>query len=322
MGIYDREYYRDDSRLSTWFSGVAPACRTIIVINIIVYILEVFLHIRGGDNPLIEFFSASSPAILEKFQVWRLFTAPFLHNPTDVFHIVFNMMFLYLFGREMETAQGTKEFLCFYLLAAVVSTLGWAIVDYNMPGGRSPSTHMMGASGAIMAVSVLFTLTYPNREVLVFFILPMRMWVMLVIFLAFDILSLLQQFQDGKPGEGTRIAFASHLSGALFGYIYRRFNWHLSQFMDSSVRQRPRLRVISPPDREPLARKAAAVRSDSSRNSRPSVPPGLAEDQLDTRLDEVLAKILREGKNALTEEEKSILDEASRRARSRRSERS
>ena len=68
-------------------------------------------------------------------------------------------------------------------------------------------------------------------------------------------------------------------------------------------------------------RKAATVRSDASRSARPAVTPVVPEDQLDTRLDEVLAKIGREGKNALTEEEKLVLDEASRRARMRRSDR-
>ena len=321
MGIYDREYYREDSRFSNWFSGMAPACRTIIVINIAIYILEIFSQGPFGKSWLVEAFSANSPAILEKFQIWRLITAPFLHSPVDIYHIVFNMMFLYFFGREMESLQGTKEFTFFYLAAAVFSTFVWAVFDYLMPGGRDPGTRMMGASGAIMAVSVLFTLFYPNREVLVFFILPMRMWVMLVIYLAFDGLSLLQQFQDGKAPEGTRIAFASHLSGALFGFAYRKLKWRLSQYFEPRV-HRPRLRVIDPPDREPVSRKTATIRTDTSRSARPAVAPPLPEDQLDTRLDEVLAKILREGKLALTEEEKTILDEASRRARSRRSERS
>jgi hypothetical protein len=78
---------------------------------------------------------------------------------------------------------------------------------------------------------------------------------------------------------------------------------------------------MPPPERETAPRKTATVRSDASRGARPAATPTVPEDQLDSRLDEVLAKILREGKNALTEEEKLVLDEASRRARMRRSDR-
>ena len=327
MGIYDREYYREGSGFSHWFASIAPACRTIILINIAVYVLELLIGTprSGGSNWLINWCSANSPDILERFQVWRLITAPFLHSPENIFHIVFNMLAFYFIGRELESLLGTKEFTFFYLTAAVFSTALWAVVDYVIPGRRNPATNMLGASGAISGMLVLFSLYYPNREVLLFFVLPMKIWVLVIIVLALDSMRLFQQFQGDSLGEGSQVAFASHLSGALFGWMYRQFQWKLSDlWRPRSIR--PRLRVVYPPSSGSSGgsgtRKTSQLRPDQGRSARPVANTSVPEDTLDTRLDQVLAKILREGKESLTGDEKQVLEEASRRARSRRSEKS
>jgi len=119
MGIYDREYYRDKTRGSGWLSGVAPACKAIILINIVVFIAQKFLGPAFDDA-----FAANSDDIFHKFRVWELLTATFLHaNP---WHILMNMLFLWMVGREMESFYGTRDFVALYISAAIVSTLAWA----------------------------------------------------------------------------------------------------------------------------------------------------------------------------------------------------
>ncbi len=308
MGIYDREYYRDDTGGPGWFSGVAPATRTILAINIGVWLVQYL----GPNLRLEQLFALRSDSIFNRFEIWRLLTAAFLHSRENVFHILWNMLFLYWFGREMESMQGSREFTCFYIAAAVVSSLGWAIVDRVVPGGRAAT--MLGASGAITAVAMVFTLYFPNREVLLLFI-PVRMWILLTIYLSRDALVLLQGLNgEGIAGES---AVACHLAGAAFGYLYKAGGLRLSQFL--RWRFRPRLRVIVPERREPSASRAGG-RTESVRPLRPMGANQVSQEQLDARLDEVLAKIAREGRTALTDEEKSILDEASRRARLRRSD--
>jgi membrane associated rhomboid family serine protease len=296
----------------SWFSGVAPATRTIIVINLAIWLLQVV----GTNLRLEELFALRSDDVLGGYQVWRLLTATFLHSPSNVLHILWNLLFLYWIGREMESMQGTRQFTCFYLASAVVSSLGWALVDHRVPGGRTGQ--MVGASGAITALAVVFTLFYPNREVLLFF-LPMRMWMLLAIYLGGDVLGLLRTISVGHAGPGSQIAFASHLTGAAFGYLYKTSGIRLSR-MFSVPRSGPRLRVVVPERREPTASRAGG-RADQARPARPVGATPVTEELLEARLDEVLAKIAREGRAALTDEEKSILEEASRRARLRRSDR-
>ena len=318
MGIYDREYYRDETRGSGWFSGVAPACKTIILINVLVFVAQFsFPTLPLWRDGL----AASSDAIFKGFRVWQLLTATFLHSVNNPLHIVWNMALLWVVGREMEAMYGSREFTFLYLTGAVFSTLCWAIVDQFARGGQH--IPMLGASGAVMAVVVLYVLYYPRREVLLFFFLRIETWILLSLYLAYQVFMLLREFQGGN-GMAAGTAFASHLGGALYGYLYKTFDLRYSRFF--ARRHRPRLRVISPDVRERDRDRGTPLPTTSARSStigasRPPSPSLFPEEQLDARLDEVLAKIAREGRGGLTEEDNHILQEASRRARDRRSDR-
>lgn len=314
MGIYDREYYRDETRGSGWFSGVAPACKTLILINVGVFLAQwVFPAFDWGG-----LLGASSTDIFRHGKVWELLTASFFHE--QPFHILINMLVLWWFGREIESIYGTPEFIRMYLTASVLSTLLWAFVDYFGPEpGRGV---MLGASGATTALFVLYATYYPRREVLVFFVLPMPIWLVCVIFIGWDFLSLTQQHR-GVPTAA--IAFAAHLGGAAYGFCYRYFDLRWSRLFQGR-RFRPQMRIVrpEPPDRDvvtPLSPSSPSRSAAGVPISRPSPSVWSPPEQLDERLDEVLAKIAREGKSGLTEEENLILQEASRRARDRRSPR-
>jgi membrane associated rhomboid family serine protease len=304
MGIYDREYYRGEPGGPKWFNGVAPWCKTLIVINGVVFLLQQALQV----DPLFmaEWLEASPEGIFKQGRVWELLTATFLH--AGVLHILFNMWFLWLVGREMESLYGSRDFLAFYLSAAVVSTLGWAAIQAFQPGPH----YMLGASGAVMAVLTLFTLFYPKREILFFFI-PMPMWAVLGIFLVYPLIN-----ERDRLG----VAYQSHLAGALFALAFKQFDLRLSKLVTGRL-GKPRLRTFSSvPVDQPRSRPAGSSWSSSEgRSTRSSSVSVLPEEQLDARLDEVLAKIAREGRSGLTEEEHRVLEEASRRARNKRSDR-
>ena len=303
MGIYDREYYRGETGGPSWFSGVAPWCKTLIVINCAVFLLQNALR---GDSPLFEDWLEASPeAIFQHGRIWQLWTATFLHS--NILHILGNMLFLWFVGREMESLYGSRDFLAFYLLAGGVSTLGWAVIA-ALSGGMD--RHMLGASGAVMAVVTLYTLFYPRREILLFF-LPMPMWVLLGIYLVFPLF-----------GDNGRVAYQAHLMGAAFAFCFKLFDLRWSRLVTGRIR-RPRLRIVTPmPVDQPRTRPPGSSRaSGESLGAKPSSVTVLPEEQLDARLDEVLAKIAREGRGGLTEEDHRVLQEASRRARDKRSDR-
>src|SRR5439155_15407755 len=133
---------------------------------VVVHFLKPYLD-RGGLLPYLE---ASSDGIFRHGYVWQLVTATFIH--ADIYHILWNMIFLWMVGREMESFYGTRDFVALYVSAAVISTLGWAAVDAYL----HHNALMIGASGAIMAVVVIYALYYPHREILLFFVLPVEMW--------------------------------------------------------------------------------------------------------------------------------------------------
>ncbi len=235
MGIYDREYYRGETTGSHWFNGIAPVCKTLIAINVAVFVLEMVLHWNFGDRDFAGRFLAASPEYtLRHLYLWELVSATFLH--ADIWHLFGNMLFLWVVGREMEAIYGSRDFLAFYLCAAVVSTLGWVLFDASSaPAGEFHD--VIGASGAVMGVVTLFTLFYPKREML-FIIVPMPMWVVLAIYLFFPLLPQAQAFLHD-------VAVESHLAGAAFGVIYWYFDLRWSRLF--SVRNfRPRLRIFSP----------------------------------------------------------------------------
>lgn len=317
MGIHDREYYRDATRGSGFFSGAAPACRMLILINVGVF----FGQWVFKDWDLWEALPANSSQIFRQFHVWQLLTATFLHSQGDILHIVFNMLILWFVGREMEAMYGSRDFTLMYLTAGVMSTLCWAAIDYGMHGPGSP-THMVGASGAIMAVFTLYTLYNPRRELLLFGILPVEMWMLLAFYIGADAFRLLSQLRGSLMMDGAT-AFAAHLGGAAYGFLFKRYDLRWSRLLSSTPR-RPRLRIVSAEPRD----RVSPLPTVQPRSASAGVPPrptpavpAFPEEQLDARLDEVLIKIASHGREGLTEEEKSILLEASRRARSKRSDR-
>jgi membrane associated rhomboid family serine protease len=324
MGIYEREYYRDESRGSGWFSGVAPACKTLIVVNVVLF----FVFWSSKESSFRTFWlEANSDAIFKHGRVWQLLTAAFLHDTISPLHVAWNMVFLWMFGREVENIYGSREFTFFYIAAAIFAGFCWAVVDLITPGAGHHQG--FGASGAVMAVVTVYVLYYPHREMLLFFVLPVEAWMFLAIYLGLDAVMLAQDLQGIAVGSAFAVGFAAHLGGAIYGYLFKRFDLRLGPLI-SRRHRRPRLRVVSPPprerdrDRERSSPLPATSSRSASVGSAAKGPPLAAfpEEQLDARLDEVLAKIAREGgKSGLTEEEHHILQEASRRARDRRSDR-
>ncbi len=303
MGIYDREYYRGEGSGPAWFGGVASVCKTIIAINVVVFLAERAFHV--DKRWILDWLAASPEGIFHQGRVWQLLTATFLH--ADLWHILGNMWFLWLVGREMEALYGSRDFTAFYVAAAVVSTLGWAVIQALSPQAGV----MVGASGAVMAVVTLYTLYYPRREILFFFI-PMPMWVLLGIYM-------LLPFLNDRQGL---VAYESHLAGAAFAFVFKQFDLRWSRLTSGRFR-RPRLKIFSPVAFEqPRTRTPGQSRGLGGAVGAkvPSVSV-LPEEQLDARLDEVLAKIAREGRTGLTDDDQRVLQEASRRARNRRSDR-
>src|SRR5438046_4692463 len=110
-------------------------------------------------------------------QLWRLLTHAFCHDRYGVFHIVFNMLFLYIFGCTLESMYGSREFLLFYLVAAVVGGLAYFFLELY----TSSSIPGVGSSGAVMAVTMLYCWHFPRETIRVFWAVRVEIrWLILI----------------------------------------------------------------------------------------------------------------------------------------------
>jgi membrane associated rhomboid family serine protease len=284
MGIYDRDYSRGPYGRQPGFDlgGPRAMVTNLVIANAIVYIAQIF---TGGANSWItNNFSLHADWYLQPWHFYELLTYGFLHSPRDVWHILVNMFVLWMFGREVEYRYGRREFLAFYLVAIVVAGLVWSIAEIP---SRNHFSSVLGASGGISAMVILFALNFPNRMVLFMFFIPMPMWVLAVIVVGWDAFGAVQRSGD--------VAFTAHLGGALFGFLYYQWGWRFERWLPSGsmakrLRRKPKLRVIDPDQ----------------------------VDSTDSRVDEILKKIQEQGQDSLTRGERRILEQASREYQKRR----
>ena len=213
-------------------------------------------------------------------------TSAFCHDRYGLWHILFNMLFLCWFGQRLERMYGSTEFLLFYLVAAVCASLAYvALAYYN--GSKLPA---IGASGAIMAVMMVYVIFYPYEQFLLFWFIPVPLWALLGLYVLYDLHPVLLALAGDRMFTG--VAHASHLGGLAFGFLYWRFGWRLEPILDRIAPARPGRQGQSVPGARPFSRFAPR------------------DYDLTERVDDILKKISEQGTNSLTDAEREILTRA------------
>lgn len=288
MGIYDRDYEREqsyDDRPGLHLGGPASMTTKLVIVISASYLVQLLTEASG--NWVTNAFSLYPDVFLRPWQIYQFLTYGFLHDVGNFRHILFNMVSLWFFGRLVEDRYGSREFLMFFLTAVAFAGLTWVLSELAVNQGFAQGPQMLGASGGIAAVLILFAMNYPHQTVLFMFFIPMKMWVLAVILVVVDALG----FARGWQGT----AFAAHLGGAAFGYLYYRFRWRLSDWIPSGdlwkrVRPGPKLRVHDPEQ----------------------------ADAAERRMDEILKKINEHGQDSLTWSERRFMQKTSRELQKRR----
>ena len=198
--------YRNSASLA--LPSFPPGVKWLIAANVIVYIIQVlFVDARVMGRTLLDFFNLSPYAVLHG-ALWQLATYMFLH--ASITHILFNMLALWMFGASVEETWGTRRFLQYYFICGVGA--GVCVVLTNLLLGNSQPT--IGASGAIYGVLLAFGMLFPETEILLMFLFPVKAKYAVMIFGA---IALLLSFEGGG-----KISNFAHLGGLLVGYIYFR----------------------------------------------------------------------------------------------------
>jgi membrane associated rhomboid family serine protease len=177
-----------------------------------VFLLELIIINSGGQAGLLAVFDwlALDPVdVFTKVQVWQLVTYMFLHSPTDIFHLAWNMLLLWMFGSDVERTWGTRRFTRYYLITGI----GAGVANCAF---RQPQT--IGASGAVIGVIVAFAMLFPTRTVHLMGIFPLTARQLAVIIIVIELFSLGVHRADG-------VARIAHLGGAVTGYLLIKGGW-------------------------------------------------------------------------------------------------
>ena len=297
----------------TWYYQQPAALRTIITINVVVWVTMQFLNLWSAGLLFVRSHLALHPVFPDiLLEPWQLVTYSFMH--TGLFHIGVNMLLLFWVGREFERMHGSQQFWTVYLTTAVGGALICLLlspiapsISGGMEGGRS--IPVLGASASVLGVLTTVAILYPYKQIrLLFFGVVPLLWVV-VGFLAIDALMAL------RPGGNT--AVAAHWGGALTGFLYAKnqqgalgtlpgigglFRGRSSRTSNSGflTRLKAWFQTSSSP-------------TESSPSQRPGGSNGAPSPSSDRtkEVDRILDKISEEGYEALSDEEKRILYEAS-----------
>ena len=306
MGIYDRDYQRAEpsrggfggggtrggglGRFSAW-----SVTMWIIVVNCAIHLLALTVFSRPGQWSLLhEYGHFSTYEGFQRLHVWRLVTFQFLHAPDNIFHIVFNMFGMWVFGPMVEEALGRKRYLAFYLMCGIAGGLMYLILNLlgamgvSFPGVliSDPRTPLVGASAGVFGVIMACAHIAPDARVqLLFPPIPLKMKWMAYGYVGLAAFNL---FFGGHNAGGD----AAHLGGAIAGFFFIRNPHHLVDFFDVFNDSRPK-----------------GSRGNTSRKPKPAKK---SRDTSSAEVDRILDKVNLKGIQSLTAKEKKILEKASR----------
>jgi membrane associated rhomboid family serine protease len=189
---------------------ISPAVRALIVANVAMFVLTLV-----APDFVIGLLGLTPADVIGRAWVWQLVTYLFVHSPTQISHILFNMLAVWMFGVELERRWGTREFVKFYFFTGVAAGLSMIAVSL-LPFDATRATYgavTIGASGAVYGLLMAWAILFPHRQILfmMIFPLPARAFVAIMGAIAFF---------SAVGASGGPVANVAHLGGLVFGYVY------------------------------------------------------------------------------------------------------
>lgn len=307
----------------------------ILLINVVVYVLSQFLRVLspGTLGLMLDVFALqpSFPQIL--YMPWQLVTYNFMHTSGGfggLLHIAFNMLWLFWIGRDYEEMHGSDKMWTLYILTGVGGgLLSLLLMPLGIFGG--PDAYIVGASASVLGVLMAVAILYPYKQIALIFIGVVRLIWVVVGFLAIDFL-----INIGSTG----VALTAHWGGALSGFLYAKAerggvnltSWSSifggkkskkkgrrgrSSKSEESLGLLGRLEVWlggnpnDDADIRPMSGSSSRSPSSSKNDTSSSSSGGTRTSTKEEEVDRILDKISEQGYDALSDEEKRILHDAS-----------
>lgn len=313
MGLYDRDYGRDEPTAWDRIENPRSITITLIVITAAAFLIEILftknvsvalpngLQESVRTHPIVDWLAVAPDALYKPWLWWQFLSYGFLHDPKNIFHLVFNMIGLFFFGRIMEQRLGRMEFLRFYLVAIVIGGIVAALTGVIMIAATGTGASTIGASGAVVATVILFACNFPHEQIHVMGVLPIKAWVVAAVYVASDTLGAIGVLSG--VGSASNTAFTVHLAGAAFAAAYFFQRWNLRWLASDTITQWP-----------------ARMRQRSRRMKLKLHDPDRKIEKEARDADQILEKIHAHGESSLTAAERKTLERYSRRQREKRNQ--
>ncbi len=296
--------YTDD----TDYPRLTKAVQWLIAINVAIYFLQ--LTVVGAQN-MLPALGFSADDLSRSW--WTIGTYMFVHG--GFWHLALNMYTLYIFGPRVEHAWSAGEFTRYYVLCGLG---GWF---FHLLFARE--SLLIGASAAVLGVTLAYASRWPDDEVLLFGVVPLKVKWMVALMVALNLIGGMSE------GQGGGVAYLAHLGGLAAGWLYLRtasgsggidrFKQRVTPATDipdetprAIPRSMPRAREKGNEIDDIIARSNAVV---SRRPAPPSPPLGAKGVKRMSDIDMVLDKISQQGIDSLSDDEKRMLEEMSKELR-------
>jgi membrane associated rhomboid family serine protease len=299
MSFFQAQTYGTYNRPGFWggFRFFPPVIKALLISNVAIWLFVGFLLAPFTIAGILTYYLALWP-LGTHFLPWQLFTYMFMHG--GFAHLFFNMLALWMFGMELENSWGSRKFLVYYLLCGLGAAIANILVA-PLVGQLAPT---VGASGAVFGILVAFGILFPDRPIYIYFLLPVRAKYFVAVYM-------LMELFYGVTGTTDGVAHFAHLGGAIVGIIYVLVDRGIIP-VGSWIRLLQGggdvpYREAGRPSRnfeEVHEAKFYDIKSGQQRSSK----SGTTQEQIDAILDKISAG----GYQSLTEEEKRILFEASK----------
>ncbi len=268
--------------VSIRFGGpVTPGVKWLMIVNGAVFLVQQIVGLII-PNAMEYIFGISHNGFLNSFMIWQPFTYMFLHG--GWMHIIFNLLGLWMFAGELELAWGRTKFIRYYLLSGLGAGLFIALMNYIAFINYGSNAVTIGASGAIYAILLAYAVMWPDREVLLYFLFPIKIKYLVLAFGLMEFFGTL----SSTAGTGGNISHIGHLGGIISGFII------MKSMKNSGTTKKAGISFI-----ERLKKKNRVNKKKKIIDTRISAKK---------IIDDTLAKIAKSGMNSLTPDEKKRLE--------------
>jgi membrane associated rhomboid family serine protease len=224
------------------FPPLTPVNRLLLMGFVAIWALQFLEMLILRSGWMIHLFAVTPAAVLRGW-IWQPFTYQFLHAVPHPFHLLINMLMLYMLGGDLERHWGPRRYLTYVLVCgtgagAVITTSGLLFGDPRIP--------TLGASGAIYGLLLAYGTIFAERTLLFMLIFPMKARTLCWILFAMTFV-----LTVGYTGDN--VSHVGHLGGMVVGWLYLKRAWRVGEFVRElkwKIRRR-RFKVMPPRDRDP-----------------------------------------------------------------------